>query len=413
MSKPRKARVSVNYAGKNITQQIKSFIKSFTYNDVASGESDSISLELSDIDKKWMGAWLPSKGDRINAKTILYNWDADDTEKVFKCGDFLLDDLSFSGRPLACNIGAVSIPRNEAFNNQQRTKTWEKVTIEEIAKEIAKRANISLYYEASTISIGSIEQNNQTDCKFLYSICQDYGLAMKVYSNKICIFNEESYEKKKAVATISEDKMISWSYNTTITGTYTGATISYTDPTDDKERTVKIGSGSRILEINVSADSTADAEKKGIAKLNNENKKATTMTVTIKANTKIVASCNVQISGLGKLDGKYYVDKVRHRLSGSSSYNMTLTLRLVQNRIKTASIKAVQDATATGNQYTIRSGDSLWSIAKKHLGSGVKYIEIYSLNKDIIESAAKARGKSSSSNGHWLYPGTVITIPSS
>ena len=28
-----------------------------------------------------------------------------------------------------------------------------------------------------------------------------------------------------------------------------------------------------------------------------------------------------------------------------------------------------------------------------------------------IEAAAKSHGKSSSGNGHWIYPGTVLSIP--
>ena len=38
--------------------------------------------------------------------------------------------------------------------------------------------------------------------------------------------------------------------------------------------------------------------------------------------------------------------------------------------------------------------------------------EIYELNKDTIEAAAKKYGRSSSSNGWWIYPGTVLQLPS-
>lgn len=61
--------------------------------------------------------------------------------------------------------------------------------------------------------------------------------------------------------------------------------------------------------------------------------------------------------------------------------------------------------------YTIKKGDTLWAIAKKHLGSGNRYTEIYELNKAIIEKVAKEHGRKSSSNGHWIYAGTVITLP--
>ena len=36
---------------------------------------------------------------------------------------------------------------------------------------------------------------------------------------------------------------------------------------------------------------------------------------------------------------------------------------------------------------------------------------IYSLNKTAIEAAAKKYGRSSSSNGWWIYPGTVLKLP--
>lgn len=72
---------------------------------------------------------------------------------------------------------------------------------------------------------------------------------------------------------------------------------------------------------------------------------------------------------------------------------------------------AGEGANNSGKGYKIVSGDTLWGIAKKKLGSGTKWKEIYNANKTVIENAAKKHGRSSSQNGHWIYPGTVITIP--
>lgn len=36
--------------------------------------------------------------------------------------------------------------------------------------------------------------------------------------------------------------------------------------------------------------------------------------------------------------------------------------------------------------YTVKSGDCLWNIAKKYLGDGSRYNEIYNLNKDKIKT---------------------------
>ncbi|MGL6218518.1 MAG: LysM peptidoglycan-binding domain-containing protein [Lacrimispora sphenoides] len=49
--------------------------------------------------------------------------------------------------------------------------------------------------------------------------------------------------------------------------------------------------------------------------------------------------------------------------------------------------------------YTVTKGDCLWAIAKKQLGNGSRWQEIYSLNKDKI------------SNPNVIYPGQVLTMP--
>lgn len=61
--------------------------------------------------------------------------------------------------------------------------------------------------------------------------------------------------------------------------------------------------------------------------------------------------------------------------------------------------------------YPIEKGDTLWGISRKFYGTGTKWKTIYNANKTIIEKTAKKYGKKSSSNGHWIYPGTKITIP--
>ena len=50
--------------------------------------------------------------------------------------------------------------------------------------------------------------------------------------------------------------------------------------------------------------------------------------------------------------------------------------------------------------YTVKAGDCLWNIAKKQLGTGSRYTEIYNLNKDKIK------------NPNLIYAGQVLTLPS-
>lgn len=416
MQDARRAEVEVTYEGKDISTPINEYLESFSYADIASGESDRIQMELHDIKKEWMDAWMPSKGDRISSTVILHHWFADGTAERMYCGEFELDEMAFSGRPLSCELGAVSIPRDEPFNVQARTKTWEGTTVRQIAEEIAGRAGIPLYYEAEEIGIEIIEQNEQTDCKFLYSVCADYGLAMKVYANRIIIFDEEIYENRPSVKTIHETDMSKWDYKSTMAGTYTGAVVRYADPNNEEEYEVTIGGGSRILEINENADSIEDAERKGIAKLNNENKKAVTMTITLMADPRLVAAACIDVEGLGgKINGKYYIDKATTQKNGRGTCQTKLELHRVVPRIKNVSIGGIgqtaESEISSSTSYTVVRGDTLWGIAKKIYGNGLEYGDIYEANRETIENTAKERGKKDSSQGHWIFPGTVLEIP--
>lgn len=405
-TKARTANLSVSYKGNKLDKEISSQATSFSYTDNASGESDSFSSTIVNASKNWINKWFPTKGDTITPSVTLKNWLKENTISTMKCGSFVIDDLSFSGRPLIFTLSGVSIPANEDFKTTKKTNTYEDVTIKEIASKIAKAAGITLYYDASTIKIDEIEQSEEPDSTFLSSLCDTYGLAMKVYNNKLVIFDEGKYEAKDAVANIDESDMEDWSYNSTIAGSYTGAKVSYTIPDTEKTVTKTVGKKGRMYEASIQVSSEYDAELKAEAIVNKANKKITTMTVKIMANPKIVATSTVEITGLGKLNGKYYVDQVKHSLG--SGYTMTLTLHLIQPRIGST---VVTSKSSSGGKYIVKRGDNLWMLAKQFYGSGTKQTVIYEANKEVIEATAKAHGFSSSQNGHWIFPGTELVIP--
>ena len=208
--------------------------------------------------------------------------------------------------------------------------------------------------------------------------------------------------------TIDESEMIKWEYNETIEGTYTGVDLNYTNPDIDDSINVSMGEEGRMYSINVQANSQYDAELQAAAKVNEANRKMETLTLTIRADIRIIATLCVDITGLEAINGKYYVDKVKHSI-GSSGYTMQLTLHKVQKPIRVAALAA--SGAGDGQWYTVVSGDTLWALAKKYYGSGSKYSVIYNANTDTIETTAKEHGKSSSSNGHWIWPGEKLWIP--
>lgn len=59
-----------------------------------------------------------------------------------------------------------------------------------------------------------------------------------------------------------------------------------------------------------------------------------------------------------------------------------------------------QKPPTSGKTYTVKKGDNLWNIAKKYLGSGSKWREIYNKNLKVI-------GK----NPNLIHPGQKLILP--
>lgn len=77
----------------------------------------------------------------------------------------------------------------------------------------------------------------------------------------------------------------------------------------------------------------------------------------------------------------------------------TVVVNQATNSAKAVAAPATVKNPKANSTYTIKSGDTLWAIAKKFYGDGAKYTAIYNANKSKIK------------NPNLIYPGQVLTIP--
>lgn len=317
--KARNAYAVITYNGHNIKTQLKDYATAFEYNDPAEGESDTIAITVADPDSRWIGAWIPTKGDQITAKIFYENKDGDGKTSKIDCGSFLLDDYSYSestgGRALT--ISAISAPLDDAFKATERTQNWQGVTLKKIAQTIADRYNMGLIYDGDDIPLSKKQQDKTTDAAFLEDLTKKYGYMLKLYQKKIVIYDREAYKKKETVATISRSQMTNFSWKTTLAGTYTGAEIKYTDNEKNETINFKIGGGKRILQLNEKVDNGEDARRIATAAMNNANHEMTTASFSTMGRPDLVAGQNILISNFAKLSGKYHINKKTDSLSGS------------------------------------------------------------------------------------------------
>nr|DAW23815.1 MAG TPA: tail protein [Caudoviricetes sp.] len=381
MSYSRQAVPYIGINGVNVYGDLKDYITGITYKENASGATDNIDIQTHDVMQKWMENWKLDKNTEIELKIITENWWEEGDWDELDCGSFLVDSIDIKGFPVTCNIGALALPSNGTKN----TKKWEKISVAKIAEDICKWLGCELKYYGDNIVIESISQSRQTDIEFLFRICSDYGLGMKVYRSTIIIFNRAEYDEADSVGTLHlRDIAESFTLKDDLCGTYTGARINYKVKDSDKTYTYTTGTGERLLILDQTCNSLKEAELKSKGNLYSENAGAITIKFTCMGGYRIYANTNYWIDQIGYYSGKYAIDTVTHDIS-KNGYTMTVEAHKV----------------ATEADYLAKSAGTDSQVLR---GKDLK------LSKVPIYSASTDKAKAGSITGtYYLYDGKKIS----
>lgn len=325
------SKILIEYNGVEATEIIANDCDSFTWKDNASGAADTVTLSLSNVAQKWMNVFFPSEDDVFKAWIQLQEWAADYKEGKVFCGMFRVDSLKYSGFPETLQLSGISAPINNNFSVRQRSKTWSKTTLRTMLESIASEAGMSLVFDAEDVSIDSVNQNGKTDSAFVYSICSEYGLSVKMYNNKLVVYDQTRYERAEALYTITREQLGgsgTYDIKKQITSMYDSVKIQYIGGSSGTvltyEYTVPGTCGNRQMFITTKAESYADAEQKAKAALRENIRNSRTVTLKMMGSSKYMAADCFNLSGFGRLDGKYFIDSVTHQKSGGK-YTVSIT----------------------------------------------------------------------------------------
>lgn len=318
----RSASVRVIYDNTNITEDVSVRNISFVYTDNAADALDDIELELEDTDLRFMGDWFPKKGAKVQCYIDTENWKKEGENISLYCGSFELDEVECSFNPHKIKLKGVSTPLSSGIKKTKRTRSWEGVTLKEIAAQIAKENGLKFYYHSNLIMAPyRFDQREESDLRFLKRVFDTYAHSVKISEETLIIYYEEDYSPNVPSITYTPANISSANFKAKTDDTYSAVRVRYSNPKNKKTESFEVVAGDNTsgqeLNINARAESPADAEMQARAALKNKNKKEITVNISCMGNPALRASFGVVCEGFGYFDGKYFADKVVHSVSGS------------------------------------------------------------------------------------------------
>ena len=206
----RRADISLEFAGVNVTKRLRPYLLSLVYTDEEDGSADDLQIRLQDRDSAWLQGWLndivtaAAKGSfKIRAAIDRLNWAGKGIDTRLDCGEFELDTVEVSGPPAIITIKGTGLPFAGSVRQTKKTRGWESYTLSGIAGQIAKESGLGCMFEsASDPSYQRLEQYRQSDMQFLERLCKNAGMSVKATDRMIVIFDKGKFEARAPVRTI-------------------------------------------------------------------------------------------------------------------------------------------------------------------------------------------------------------------
>ncbi|WP_372714749.1 phage late control D family protein [Ilyobacter sp.] len=332
--KARNSRVEIEYEGVNISEDVSPFLLGFTYNDNLN-EFDDIEISFDDRDGNWHRDWKPKKGDRINATIILENWNGEEGVISLPCGEFEIDNPSFSGPPDVMVLKGISVPLSVSLMDAKKNRSWEKMSFKKIVEDIGKILDLKTVIESKWDGyFDRLEIKKESYWNFLKDVCSKDGISVKIFDKKIVVFDESEYEAGEGSFTIEKSVCKRYSFSDNDTDTYQKSRIVYTDPLIGQkiEKTFTAPERPRYREqtkreLVISERATVpgktklekeiNTERRAKKELRNKNKESLQGDFDIFTPSGFISAGQVGIiSGFGMYDGKHIAVKVSHKIGG-------------------------------------------------------------------------------------------------
>lgn len=340
------------------------------------------------------------KGLKISAVIVLRNRNNDGKDAVLDCGQFELDSIDAQGPPATVTIKATSLSFSNTVRQTLKSKSWENITLSEIAGQIARQNGMGVLFESEfNPRYSRVEQYQTSDIAFLQKLCHHAGCSLKATNNIFVVFDQAAYEGKKAVRKIKfgeEGGYTKYKLSTGTNNCYTscrvyctttsGAVISATEYAQNYNEN---SDNQQCLQVCQRVSSKAEAQELAHKLLRLHNKFEITGTFTFPGDPRLAAGNTVELCDFGFGDGKYIVKSAKHSIS-SSGYTTQVTLR-----------KCLSESESTSGGKT-DSSDEIQELAMQVIRGEW---DVYPKRKELLEAAGHSYEQVQARVNQILYGG--------
>ena len=303
--KENKSKIKINYEGSDIFPKIS--VYGLTYTQYAENHADVLEIQFNDTGKNW------NKWDSGKMKNTEISVEAEGV----KTGKMFV--YSCEPKNGLFNLKALSVPNDY---NSTATKSWEKVTLEDIGQEIAGKHNLGFKkYNTKGIKRKYVHQDNEGDFTFLKNRCELEGACFVVYDGTLNLYDEKEFESGNNAVEINIDdekftSIIPTEKVNLAIGEYTVKNARFEGKATDSNYTL-----TKTEVIDEPMESNSDCENVAKAFLRKKNKEINTIEIRTDLQKGVSAGSVIDCKSKKKptWNTKLFVYKLRHDFVANKS----------------------------------------------------------------------------------------------
>jgi len=299
--------------GVNITSQIKDRLLNLTVTDEAGYKSDTVEITLDDRDN---AIELPSPG----APLIVFMG----YKETFLApmGIFTADEVGAKGPPDRVIIRGKAVNLGGPIK-EQKTRSWDEKTIEEIIVKIAGEHSLEpkVAEALKPFVYEHLDQTDESDINFLTRIGRDHDAIATVKGEALLFIakGESTTASGRPMIphTITKSGKLSWSMNFATRGNFNSVEANWHNEATGEKETVTAGEGSPVKKLRHAHSTQVEAEGAAKAKLTELKRGDHTLSITMQGDPLVISGGQIVALGFRiGVAGIWSIKSARHMIDG-------------------------------------------------------------------------------------------------